>query len=393
MSHRLISLSPDLKRLRDEGFNVQIKKGYLVVEDVPYLDAVKQVRRGVLISTLNLSGDKTQAPDTHALYFAGEYPCDAQGAKITQIANDSKTQELAPGVVVDHYFSAKPVAGSAYADYYDKMTNYVAILSGPARTIDPTVTARTYPVVLADEDEPVFNYIDTASSRAGIGMATAKLELGKVAIVGLGGTGSYVLDLVAKTPVREIHLFDGDRFRQHNAFRSPGAPTADELSGAPLKVAHFKARYAPMRRGIIDHPYYLTAANLDELTGMEFVFLCVDAGQDKRHIVDALVARGIPFVDVGMGLELVESSVGGLLRVTTATKDHNAHLAKRIPLEAVDVDDDYSSNIQIADLNALNAALAVVKWKKLRAFYLDFDREHNTIYTLDGNMLTNDDKA
>jgi hypothetical protein len=39
-----------------------------------------------------------------------------------------------------------------------------------------------------------------------------KLELGKIAIIGLGGTGSYVLDLAAKTPVKEIHLFDGDKF-------------------------------------------------------------------------------------------------------------------------------------------------------------------------------------
>ena len=37
-------------------------------------------------------------------------------------------------------------------------------------------------------------------------MVTMKLELRKIAILGLGGTGSYVLYFVAKTPVREIHL-------------------------------------------------------------------------------------------------------------------------------------------------------------------------------------------
>ena len=55
--------------------------------------------------------------------------------------------------------------------------------------------------------------------------------------MGLGGTGSYVLDLVAKTPVWEIHLFDGDAFLQHNAFRSPGAPSLDELEAQPPKAA------------------------------------------------------------------------------------------------------------------------------------------------------------
>jgi tRNA A37 threonylcarbamoyladenosine dehydratase len=81
------------------------------------------------------------------------------------------------------------------------------------------VTAKTFTVVDAEEEETVFKYIDTASSRAEINLIARKLELGKIAIVGLGGTGAYVLDLVAKTPVREIHLFDGDTFFQHNAFR------------------------------------------------------------------------------------------------------------------------------------------------------------------------------
>ena len=41
-----------------------------------------------------------------------------------------------------------------------------------------------------------------AWSRAEIDLVTKKLELRKIAIVGLGGTGSYVLDLVAKKGIR-----------------------------------------------------------------------------------------------------------------------------------------------------------------------------------------------
>ena len=37
-------------------------------------------------------------------------------------------------------------------------------------------------------------------------------------------------------------------------------------------------------------------------------------------------------------------------------------------------------------------ALAVIKWKKLFGFYLDLDDEHHCTYTLDGNMLLNEDK-
>ena len=43
-----------------------------------------------------------------------------------------------------------------------------------------------------------------------------------MAVIGLGGTGAYVLDFFVKTPVREIRAFDLDAFHVHNAFRSPG---------------------------------------------------------------------------------------------------------------------------------------------------------------------------
>jgi tRNA A37 threonylcarbamoyladenosine dehydratase len=43
---------------------------------------------------------------------------------------------------------------------------------------------------------------------------TAKLEGKKIAIVGVGCTGSYILDLVAKTPVSEIHMYDDGKVRR-----------------------------------------------------------------------------------------------------------------------------------------------------------------------------------
>ena len=70
--------------------------------------------------------------------------------------------------------------------------------------------AITYPVVVPDDGESLFNYVDTAATKAGLVVANGKLENGKIAIVGVGGTGSYVLDFVAKTPVAEIHIFDRD---------------------------------------------------------------------------------------------------------------------------------------------------------------------------------------
>jgi hypothetical protein len=120
----------------------------------------------------------------------------------------------------------------------------------------------------------------------------------------------------------------------------------------------------------------------------------MDAGEPKKLAIRKCEEMGIPFVDVGMGLELVDGSLGGILRVTASTPDMRTHVhGGRISFGgAGDENDLYATNIQVADLNALNAAMAVVKWKKIRGFYRDLEREHHSTYTTDGNMLLNGDQ-
>lgn len=393
MSQQLINHSPDLQRLQDEGYDLEVRSNYLLVKNVPYLNSSKEVKLGILVSELSLAGDVTTTPSTHVAYFAGDHPCNKDGSEMVKIKHQSAHRQLDHDLIVHHSFSSKPTSGG-YTDYYEKMATYVAIISSPAQSINPAMTAKTFPVIESKVEESVFNYIDTASSRAKINVVTRKLEIGKIGIVGVGGTGSYVLDLVAKTPVREIHLFDGDKFSQHNAFRSPGAPSIDELRKEPQKVVYFQERYARMRRNIVAHDYYIDASNVDHLRGMDFVFLCLDRGGNKRLIVERLEEWSIPFIDVGMGVHLVGESLLGVLRITSSTVTKRDHVRdrNRIPFSDGDGNNEYSQNIQIADLNALNAALAVVKWKKLLGFYEDLENEHFSAYTIDGNALLNEDQ-
>lgn len=392
MSQRPINRSADLKRLRDEGYDLEVRSGCLLVKDVPYVNSRKEIKRGILVIKLVLADDQTGRPDTHVAYFSGEHPCNEDGREMEKIKHESRQYSLADGVVVNHSFSAKPKPNDSYPDYYAQVTTYVAILSGPALRLNPDVTARTFPLIQPDNesDEP-FNYADTASSRAEIVAVTKKLELRKVAVLGLGGTGSYVLDLVAKTPVREIHLYDPDTFYQHNAFRSPGAPSGSDLSAKQPKATYFKNLYAKMHRGIVDHPVYLDAANVEELRGMDFVFICLDKGAPKKLIVEKLEEFNIPFADVGMGILLSDNILGGIVRVTTSTAQMREHFRARVSFEDTP-GDDYDRNIQIADLNALNAVLAVIKWKKLFGFYRDLKGEHHSQFSIDTNLLLNEDR-
>src|SRR5207247_625637 len=122
-----------------------------------------------------------------------------------------------------------------------------------------------------------------------------------------------------------------------------------------------------------------------QLRGFDFVFLAAESSDAKAFIPGKLIEFGIPFVDVGMGI-YEEGALGGILRTTTITPDHNDHVGTRIS-SGDGIADAYAQNIQIVELNALNAALTVIKWKKLLGFYLDDEDEHHTVYVIGGNTL------
>jgi molybdopterin/thiamine biosynthesis adenylyltransferase len=397
MSQRLISLDPGLARLQREGFNVRIETGHVVVRDVPYVAPNRQVRLCVLADAYN---DTTCRPTDHTMYMAGEPPSDEKGViQETMFAGDRQNQQpyaVGDGLTMQYRFSVK-VVGEGQApipdeNYYDKFVRYIERLGRHVRAAGSDLSAQTFPLVLPDEPgASPFKYVDTATSRAQIAAISKTLQGQRLAVVGLGGTGGYVLDLVAKTPVEEIHLYDFDIFRQHNAFRAPGAASAEDLKLNSKKVDYFANIYAKMRNGIVPHPEGATEDTIAQIASTNFVFTCMDAGEAKRSLIDSLVANGTSFIDCGMGLYEVEGKLAGIARVTTATPGMNAHLADRIPFSDGNADNEYAHNIQIADLNALNAALAVIRWKKWAGFYNDLEREHNSNYTVDGNSIANGD--
>jgi hypothetical protein len=391
MSQKLVNRNWDLSQLRAEGYDVEVKLPAHLLVHIPYVNGDKKVKRGILVAELGeVAGDVVLAPKNHVAFFAGECPCNADGSPLPGVSQVS--QVVDEGLTLNYQISRRPSL-APYPDFYAKIRTYIDIISGPANEIDPSATARTRPVVVPAEGESVFNYLDTAPTKAGVIAANEKLEAGRTGIVGLGGTGAYVLDLVAKTPVPEIHLFDGDELLNHNAFRSPGAPSIEELRQKPKKVAYLKDVYSKMRQEIIAHACYIDEANVELLREMDFVFICIDKGKAKRLIVERLEEWGKPFIDAGMGLQLVDDALLGILTVTTSTADKRDHLRDRVAFGDGEAENEYSRNVQVADLNALNAALAVIKWKKARGYYHDSGKEHFCTYTIANNCMANEDKA
>jgi hypothetical protein len=121
--------------------------------------------------------------------------------------------------------------------------------------------------------------------------------------------------------------------------------------------------------------------------------LCLDAGTAKKGIVEKLRASKTPFIDVGMGVELVDGKLRGILRVTAVSPEMSDAILRRIPMSGNGGDNIYDRNIQVADLNAEAAFLAVLKFKKIIGFYDDLENENLVTYTIDGNEITNEHYA
>jgi predicted ThiF/HesA family dinucleotide-utilizing enzyme len=388
MSQQLINHSSDLKKLRDEGYEIEVKGGYLIIHHIPYLNSRKEIKYGKLISTLTLNNNVTMKPDNHVIHFMGEYPCNNDGTIITAIQHANPNRPLFDSIVMNFSFSNKPSQG--YTDYFEKVTRYIEIISSPAKSIDSKVNAKSFKVITDNIEETLFNYIDTNASRANIYNINSKFKGQKIGIIGLGGTGSYVLDLVAKTPVDEIHLFDGDLFLQHNAFRSPGAPSIQTLNEQLNKVDYFSSIYSNMHKGIKVFPFYITEENIRLLKGLTYVFICIDSNSARGKIMSSLKQLGITFIDVGLGINIGDENLVGTARVTVGTAFKTDHIPNRIGTEDID-NNEYSTNIQIADMNALNALMAVIKWKKMSGFYQDLKEEHHSTYTINTAQLINND--
>lgn len=390
MSRAPISRSPDLQRLRNEGYGVAVADGALVVEPVPFLDADGDIREGALISDLDMANDRTTEPSSHVAYFAGGTPHDASGRRLDNLINNDRQQQKG-GRTTAHTLSSKP-GPSGYADYYQKMHTYATAIASHAEAVDPSVTARCFPVAPTDGGDGPFAYADTASARAGVD--TSMFTGLSVAIVGLGGTGAFALDLVAKTPVAGIHLYDGDRLLQHNAFRAPGAIPEQQLEEKPNKAEYWAGVYAAVHHGVTAHPYRIDDGNVSELRDHDFVFVCVDDNETRILIARQLRDAGVTFIDTGLGLYRTDrNTLAGTIRTTTATPQKHDHTDTRLPEGLPDPDAEYQTNIQIADLNMLNAALAVVRWKRLVGLYADQENEHHSCYSVAGNVVVNEDQG
>jgi hypothetical protein len=289
-------------------------------------------------------------------------------------------------LVVQRSFSNKPVNG--FGDLFEKTESYVAIICGPAMALH-SASPFTFRVTEASANS-VFKYRDTLTSRAEIGDLSANFKNELVAIIGLGGTGAYLLDFLVKTPVKGVRGFDFDPYYIHNAYRSPGMVNNDDFGEEKADV--YQRRYESFRHGVELRKKFIDSESVEDFQGVTFAFVCVDKGDSRKGIFELLIKLKIPFIDVGMGLQRDKGPISGTTRVTYFPSESAQEILAKNLVPMTDLPNDvYRNNIQISELNALNACLAIIKYKQLNGFYADDRNYYHLLYTIDNSTIMGED--
>jgi hypothetical protein len=157
------------------------------------------------------------------------------------------------------------------------------------------------------------------------------------------------------------------------------------------KAEVYQARYDNFRTGLTIRHKLIDASSADDLQDVTFAFVSVDKGTARAGAFELLIALGIPFIDVGMGLDRRRGPLNGMLRITYYSPERARELRDRGLAELVDRSDDlYRSNIQIGELNALNACLAILRFKQLRGFYHEEQPYYHLLFSVSDLSLDGD---
>ena len=225
-----------------------------------------------------------------------------------------------------------------------------------------------------------FKIPNTFEARSGIGSVQDHIRQTHVAIIGVGGTGAHILDLLAKTPV-EIHLLDSDDLDWHNFMRAPGAPTTDEIESQrrePLsKVAYYHSKYSSLREGIHAHAIRVDStlqfAEFLSAHPIDFAFVCIDQLPDSDSprqdaVYEALSEAGIPFIDSGVSITVDGTAISGAM-TTSFYPAGSMKWKDAIPNARTRGDLPGYRNVQLPEVNSMAASLAVMEWRRRTGQY------------------------
>lgn len=142
----------------------------------------------------------------------------------------------------------------------------------------------------------------------------ARIRALRVGVVGLGGTGSQVVQHLAHLGIRDFVLVEDDRVEESNLPRLVGATWIDaRLRRRKTAVsARVIRRLAPRARIAKTGPLRSPRA-LAELQRVDLIVGCVDNDGARLVLAELAAAHHLPYLDIGVGIENDEDAlaIGG----------------------------------------------------------------------------------
>lgn len=361
-------LRQDTKR---RGWTLEVRPNRLSVGGVPYRkkDGVAD-KCQIIVETQN-DGLTMKAPEHsggagHAVKLSG-----VEGGRAYQTTGEPVGNVLWTDNENECVISIKRDGGE-YLNAWHALTVYTSRVAGEVGAEE------------REQIESVFRFEVDGEDARDMKIWRNRARGQEIGIVGLGGVGLWILDMMCKTDVRTIGIWDGDRIEGRNLIRAPGWASQEAIG--KNKAEYFGEQYGKMRKGISVHgQHWHPDRSENSFEGLDFVFVAVDKSKTRTALCENLEDMRIPFVDVGMGIERRNEGVRGSCQVFFSGEDSGRW---RIGIPTVEgVGEEEYHELQLADLGALNAALAVGIWRRHIGQYEAEERDWLIRYRIENNDL------
>ena len=360
----LANHNPFIKDLDELGYQSDFVGGYLVIYGLPYLDKEGELKHGDWISPIDLSEAVIDPPKNHQAWWRGGRPHD-QSKRELRLGGGADHVSVAQDFISDYSFSFKLQENGemrAYRSFEEKVQTYLDAITAPALAAYPDATPLHGIEIKAAAQGSPLRLPDTMSARYNMNDVSSLLREKKWRSSAWAGP-----DPISSISSRE-RIWSGLRcsmttrcmFTRFFAYR-----VSSRAQSEGFKVEALARQYGQWHTGLDPVPERITPDNIERLSDFDFVFVSVDDGPARCHIVDWLSARGIPYVDCGMGLNRSAVGLSGFVRITGVDREAfegNVN-TPQLPIENAK-NDEYRKQAQIAELNALNASMAVIRFKQ-----------------------------
>lgn len=163
-----------------------------------------------------------------------------------------------------------------------------------------SLPALAEPDIVTEESRIRFDRQTRALGPAG----QARLRTLSVGIVGLGGTGSQVVQQLAHLGVRDFVLVEDDRVEESNLPRLVCATWLDSrLRRRKTAIAKRAVRRLSPRARITTPGSLRGSRSLTELQGVNAIVGCVDNDGARLVLAELAAAYLVPYLDIGVGIE------------------------------------------------------------------------------------------